>query len=224
MKYYDYMEILYTKTGEIILKEDKYDIYIQDPEFIELLANAKHIQLDDEFNRALDFLPHGIISIYTGAKFNQPLNNLPLSVKIIKISYYISSMYDWQCNFNQELNGLHYGVEQLVLINANNGNYHKPIDNLPPTLKYLKIINSLFSEVVNGDSLVDINMLPNSLYTLELSYVNVSFNVKRLPERLINMKIKPGHHDCHLREKWIQEGYKMLNEVKPKLNIIISRL
>ena len=224
MKYYDYMEILYTKTGQIKLKEENYDIYTKDPEFVELLANVKHIQLDDEFNMPLDFLPHGVISISTGANFNQPLNNLPLTVKNIKISSYISSMYDWRCDFNQELNGLHYGLEELILINANNGNYHKPIDNLPPTLKYLKIINSLFSELLNDDSPLDINMLPEMLVSLELIYVSVSFNVNRLPERLMNIKLKPSYHDINSRNKWLQEGYEMLRRIKPNLNLLIKKI
>ena len=222
MPYFDYMEVLYSKVGEIILSPKKYNIYTKDPEFLELLANVKYIQLDDEFNLPLDFLPYGIISISTGAKFNQPLNNLPPTVKIIKISCNLSPWYDWMCEFNQELDGLHYGLEELTLINANNGNYHKPLDNLPPTLKTLKILNSLFSEIVDGDSHVDINMLPDSLVSLTLSYVNLYCNVNRLPEHIKSITIKPGYVDSALREKWLAHGYDMIKKVSNTQLVYLS--
>lgn len=224
-----YFKIRYSKAGAIILSNEHYELYRINSRFLEILATNGHIQLDNDYNSSLNFLPYGIVSISTGWAFNNSIDNLPTSIKHIHISNYrddndIINPDKLYCCFNQEISMLPYGLESLEIIHANDGNFHKSLVNLPPTLKKLKIINSIFSEINENDNIVNLNNFPESLEEIYFSYVTIDFiNLLILPNSMRKIFIKPSNYDFLQKMVIINNGYDKLNSLNSNMKIIITR-
>jgi hypothetical protein len=78
------------------------------------------------FNQPLNNLPITIKKIFLGYSFNHPLDNLPSNLELLKLGY----------NFNQSLD---YLPESLNILILNNNNIS--LNNLPNSLKVLVVFN-----------------------------------------------------------------------------------
>ncbi len=70
----------------------------------------------------IDNLPNGIEELVLRSQFNSQINDLPTSIKTIKLNTF---------KYNQELNCLPISIEYLKL----NESYNKKISNIPKGLK-----------------------------------------------------------------------------------------
>ena len=115
---------------------------------INIPSTITHIDLSGcyWYNKPLDWLPSNIINIEICGEFNQPIDNLPLSLKSLKIE---------SEDFNQSINKLPPKLEQLI-INADN--ISTPIISLPFGLKKLDLDLNLDEECM-----IKIKKLPSKL-------------------------------------------------------------
>jgi hypothetical protein len=110
----------------------------------------------------IDNLPNGITHLnITNQFFNKPLDNLPHSLIYLRIGG--SKIIFAESGFNQPLNFLPSGLKILILEALEN--YTHPLDNLPPNLEYLYIVNREYNHPLN-------NLPPNLkvMYKLNYSY------------------------------------------------------
>ncbi len=89
---------------------------------IQLTNEIKYLYLCSNPYNLIDNLPHGIEELVLDWYFNSPMNDLPTSIKIIKLNC---------IKYEHELNCLPISVEYLKL----NSNYNKKIVNIPKGLK-----------------------------------------------------------------------------------------
>lgn len=165
----------------VVLGSNKYD-YSSDEKIINLIIEKKKVRLTNEFDKPLDFLPYGIEELYIGSAFNYPIDNLPSSLKFLKISKYGDMGY---CCFNQSLDYLPIGLEELRLYYCDNGYYNKQLDNLPSSLKILFIHNLKYLTASPEHTTIQtLNNLPDSLEVLQLNNYNFDLNIQVLPSKL----------------------------------------
>ncbi len=127
----------------------------------------QHLELYDAFNQPLDNLPNGLRKLIINAdfnhsldnlpaslehlqirgEFNHPLNNLPQALKILEIldiyeydgpksCYPIQRNYGKKTMFNHPLVNLPHTLEYLII---NSTEYTQPLQNLPDSIKELKL-------------------------------------------------------------------------------------
>ena len=99
-----------------------------------LTDKIKYLCLKSNPYNLIDNLPNGIEELALDFDFNSPMNNLPTSIKIIRMNCY---------KYEHELNCLPNSVEYLKL----NCSYNKKILNIPKGLK--KIICSRNYKFIN---------------------------------------------------------------------------
>jgi hypothetical protein len=175
-----------------------------------LSSNKKIIKFDYDFNENIDFLENSQIEeIYfeSSGIFNQNLNKLPLSLKIIKIPRNFNHKIDFFppnleiliifSNYNYELNNLPEGLLELYLFNTTNYN----LDNIPNSIKILVCGNrdikinflpySLEKLVLTRYHLYKIEVFPPNLKKVHLSYY-YNFDISNLPNGLTHLTIAGG--------------------------------
>ena len=155
----------------VILTKNNYN-YSNNNNVMKLLNEYKKVLFDDEFNSRIDWLPEGITDIYLGNDFNQPLENLPSTIKCIKIQSHNEKGAPYN-KFNQLLDYLPIGLETLYI--WFNANFNYPLDNLPPGLKYFVLFSNKFTQPLNN--------LPDSIEVIQISTFNYT-NTKKLPANL----------------------------------------
>ena len=132
------------------------------------------------FNTKPKKYPSNLTHLTLGKKFNQPIDNLPKSLKYL---IFDNRDGDYQpidnrdCDFNQPIDNLPNSITNIILSKL----FNQPIDNLPKSLKYLIFDN------IYGDFNQPIDNLPNSITHLTFSR---KFNcpVDNLPNSLINLQ------------------------------------
>ena len=133
---------------------------LEDPELMSLLG-TKYTKISYELvGFPLDNIPNGVTHLdITHPCFNSPLDYLPTSLIYLRIG---GLMYEESC-FDQPLNFLPRGLKILILETLEN--YTHPLDNLPPNLEYLYILNREYN--------LPLDNLPPSLKTIyKLNYSN----------------------------------------------------
>jgi len=125
-------------------------------------------------------LPEGITNINFGARYNQPLVNLPSTTIKIVIQSYNEISYTY---FNQLLDYLPGGVEELGIYFNQDFNY--PLTNLPPKLKRLFLFGYNFYQPINN--------LSNNLEHIEIKQFDYQ-NTFKLPDNLKTIKISEKQH------------------------------
>jgi len=167
--------------GFIVLGLNDYD-YSNNTTVMNLLNTYKKVQFDNQFNSGISWLPEGITDINLGMNFSKPLENLPSTVKRIKIAKYNEIGYS---SFNQPLDNLPNGLEEFTIQFALV--FNQSLDNLPPTLKKINIISSLFNYPINN--------LPDNLEYINISKFDYN-NTISLPSQLKSIKI--FEYKCHV--------------------------
>lgn len=160
--------------GFVVLGLSDYN-YAADETVMSLIRNLKKVQIDDFFDAELSFLPDGITDLNIGANFNKSLDNLPSTLKHLRINKYSEVGYNI---FNQPLDYLPHGLETLFI--GFNNVFNQTLDNLPSTLKKLSIHNYIFID--------DINNLPDSIEELKI-FIFVYDKTYKLPKNLKKMYI-----------------------------------
>ncbi len=106
---------------------------------IQLTDKIKYLCLNSNPHNLIDNLLNGIEELELGDVFNSQMNNLPTSIKILKLN----------CDkYNHELNCLPMSIEYLKL----NESYNKKISNIPKGLK--KIVCLVNYPFVNDFDLI----------------------------------------------------------------------
>jgi hypothetical protein len=130
----------------------------------------------NNFNHPIECIPDRIKSIKIYSKdFNQPVDVLPKNLKV----FCIKSCNKYDSVFNQSLNYLPTGLEDLVIVSRN---FNQSLYFLPNTLKKLYIGNAVFNQSVDS--------LPNKLETLCISSLNFNQRLDNLPESLKTLFIE----------------------------------
>ncbi len=193
----------YKDTLETVIFSDDYN-YLVDPIGFDKL---KSIHLGTQFDQPLDNLsshPIEKIKFKSECIFNQPINNLPNSMK--KIIFDSDSLFNQPIDnlpnnlkhlelgdsFNQQVNHLPNSINKLIIGNL----FNHPVDNLPSNLKFLKL-----GETFN----LPVDNLPSGLEYLEIGY---EFNhlIDNLPPSLL----------------YLQIGSKFRNEIKSLPNGLLE--
>jgi len=143
-----------TDTGFLVIYSSKYN-YAEDPEIMKLILKYGRIILDDDFNAPIPipFIVEGVSILICGKKFNQQLDNLPCSLRLLQIGAVRDKFY---CDFAKSLKNLPHGLEDLrifanKIITKDLGIY------LPSSIKKL---------CIHTAESPDINMLPDSIEEL----------------------------------------------------------
>lgn len=181
----------------VILTKNDYD-YSKNNNVMKLLNEYKKVLFDDNFNSRIDWLPEGITDIYLGSDFNQPLENLPSTVKSIKIRNYNEKGSPYN-KFNQLLDYLPIGLETLYIWFNEEFNY--PLDNLPPGLKYFVLFSNKFTQPLNN--------LPDSIEIIQISTFNYT-NTKKLPANLKSINITEPYNSNYCMK------YNILEDLEKK--------
>lgn len=135
---------------------------------MKIISLYKTLALHD-YNKELNDLPDFLENLYLSSHFDQPVNNLPKTLKKLSIGDFIND------RFNQSVNNLPVNLEILQL----GTKFNQSVDYLPNSLKIL-ILGTEFNQPINN--------LPNLLEELTIGYKynNCYFNqsVDNLPKSL----------------------------------------
>jgi hypothetical protein len=168
----DYSDMLFcvssfrNGTRYVELLDPEYE-YSNDEIIINLIKNYGIVRFMNDYVAEINWLPQGTTHITLGIQFNQLLENIPASVKSITIG---NSFY--QSYFNQPLDTLNSGVEELKIISHT---FNQSPVNLPPTLRNVVMVSPVFN--------YPLNLFPDSVETLELSNFDIA-NTTKLPQNL----------------------------------------
>jgi len=176
-----------THTGFVVIYSSKYN-YASDPEIMRLIVKYGKVILDDDFNAPIPFIVDGVSVLICGKKFNQQLDNLPCSLRVLQIGSVRDTFF---CEFTKSLNNLPHGLEDLRvfaieyfnaisfalgsnlhfgLITENLGYY------LPSTLKYLYI---------SSEGTLDLNILPDSIEEIYIDKLDINLeDISKIPANL----------------------------------------
>jgi FNIP Repeat len=212
-----WQDIIYgiTENNFVMLGKNGYD-YSSNSEVLELIKKYKKVLLNDIFNSPIDFLPYGVEELILGSKFNQPLANLPSSIK--SIEFIGDGFYKKSTEFDQPIDLLPYGLEELKICITGK----KTIigSNLPPSLKRLEILD--YCGDVNN---IQINELPDSIEYLVLAARGFNFrSISRLPANLQTLKYYYESTDNNYRGQCTQitQIKTYLSNLYPQVNIMID--
>jgi hypothetical protein len=190
----------------VILGKNDYD-YSSNLEALDVIKKYKKVLLIDSFNSPIDFLPYGVEELILGSKFNQPLKNLPSSIK--SIEFIADGYYDFLTAFDYPLDHLPYGLEELKLCITG----RKTIigANLPPSLKRLEILG--YGGDINN---IHINELPDSIEYLVVASSSLDYkSISRLPTNLQTLKLYYNKSN---------DNYKNYAEIKTYLSNIFPQV
>lgn len=194
------------ETGFVVLDMNNYD-YCKDSTVMNLLMEYKKVQFADTFNSRIDWLPEGITDIGLGMNFNQPLENLPSTVKRIIIGKYNDVGLSL---FNQSLDYLPFGLEELYI--KFGSKFNKPLNNLPHSLKILH----LYSHFTYS-----INNFPDSLEYLNIR--NFDYNLTfTLPTNLKTIAICEYDTNVKNKDNLEYEGLRELQKNYPQVQFIFK--
>ena len=127
--------------------------------------NITEIIFGWDFNQLIDNLPNGIKNIiFCSYYYDLPIDNLPNTIELIKLSKY----------FDHPLDNLPEGLINLYL--SNDTNYD--LNNLPNTLELLR----------SGNRDIKINILPQSLKELTLPRYHL-YKIDCFPPNLLTLQI-----------------------------------
>uniref|UniRef100_A0A6C0HKV1 Uncharacterized protein n=1 Tax=viral metagenome TaxID=1070528 RepID=A0A6C0HKV1_9ZZZZ len=167
-----------------------------------LPPNLEILDIKTNYNKPLDNLPKLLKKLYICSSiFNQPLNNLPgvENIDIINTRQTLRKKNLLENRKNEKV--IYSGLEMLSMFTIK---FNQPLDNLPPTLKYLYINGNIFNHPVNN--------LPFNLLTLYI-YSNI-FNqsIDNLPCRLKYFQISSEtfNHSINYLSNSINELYLTL--------------
>jgi len=115
--------------------------------YIEFCPSFRKLIINADFNHSLDNLPASLEHLQIRGEFNHPLNNLPQALKILEIldiyeydgpksCYPIQRNYGKKTMFNHPLVNLPHTLEYLII---NSTEYTQPLQNLPDSIKELKL-------------------------------------------------------------------------------------
>lgn len=197
-----------------------------------LPQSIKKLKFNVAFNQSIDNLPLDLESLdLTHCKrFVGSLNNLPLKLKELFISYHynqpinnlpinLNNLY-FGYHFNQLINNWPNNLTNLVMGNA----FNEPIDNLPNQLKILKC-GYKFNQFVDNlpDGLIElifgnnfdkpIDNLPNQLKILQLG-TDFNQSINNLPSSLnylilhINLDFNMGDLPNNLTHLFLKNSNK----------------
>jgi hypothetical protein len=151
--------------GYIVIGNEIYN-YKDDNEIIDLIKKYKKVQLDDNMNIDISWLPNEITDLNLGSSFDRPLLNLPNNLKNLIIKKYDNVGYS---AFNKSLDYLPESIENIHIFFASY--FNKDLLHLPSNLKTLIIFNY---------NPLDINNLPDNIEVLGLRHINFE-NTYKLP-------------------------------------------
>lgn len=162
-----------TNTEFVVLHDSKYD-YAGDEEIMKLIRKCGKVVLDDKFNAPIPFIVDGVSVLICGRNFNQPLDNLPSSLRVLQIGAVHDTFFSY---FSQSLKNLPHGLEELrVYANDNNVITKNLGEYLPSTIKHLYLGCS-------GE--LDFNMLPDSIEELYINEIKVNLeDTVKVPSNL----------------------------------------
>ena len=156
-----------------------------------------------------------------GANFKNPLRNLPITLKYLRLSKYATNndidhlppithlMFSY--NFNSLVNNLPKSLTHLIL----GARFDQAIDNLPHGLTHLKI---------GDDFNQNIDKLPSTIVYLSLGE---EFNrkIEKLPASLEQLKFLPkfnkriNNFPVSLRRLFIREDYSYKKDIPKDIDI-----
>jgi len=191
----------------VILGLNDYN-YSNNTTVMNLLNTYKKVQFDNQFNSGISWLPEGITDINLGMNFSKPLENLPSTVKRIKIAKYNEIGYS---SFNQPLDNLPNGLEEFTLHFGLL--FNQSLDNLPPTLKKINIISSLFNYPINN--------LPDNLEYINISKFDYN-NTISLPSQLKHIHILEYKCNVENLDKLEYTGLRQLKNNYPQVEFIFK--
>ena len=177
----DYSDMLFYVSSlrygarSVVLTDSTYN-YANDEIIINLIKKYGIVRFINDYVAEINWLPQGTTHITLGVQFNQLLENIPASVKSITIG---NSFY--QSYFNQPLDTLNSGVEELKIISCT---FNQSPVNLPPTLRNVVIVSPVFN--------YPLNLFPDSVETLELSNFDIA-NTTKLPQNLKTINLISGN-------------------------------
>lgn len=168
-------------------------------EEINAIKNLKSVCFCNDYNQPIDGdILEGVDEIMISfGFFNQPLDNLPKSLKSLTI---------YSHKFNHSLDNLPENLEYLIMA----GKYNKPLDFLPSNLKELHLLgmynfnqpldnlpSNLEKLIISAPYKHSLDNLPDSL-----SYFNYSgfkkLSMKRVPQNLKKIKVNLGYGKIEL--------------------------
>ena len=197
-------------SNNVVLGSNEYD-YIHDTSILNLLKEHKKVVFDNVFNASIDWLPEGITHIQLGTFFNQPLYNLPSTLKSLIFKTYneVGATY-----FNNSLNNLPHGLEILEI--HYNHKFDKDINNLPQTL------NTLYMHCKACK--INFNMLPNSLEHITIygdnNVIKPINTICTLPANLRVIKICNYRIDVDNHTNIKYENFRNLRNEYPNIHYI----
>ena len=142
---------------------------------------------ENHFNQPIDgILPEGILKIVIRSPgFNQSLDSLPSTLKILKLVNGLESM-----EFNKSIENLPDGLENLQI----SGKFNQPVDFLPRNLKKLNL-GEHFDQPLDN--------LPPELEELELSS-KYSHSLLNLPKTIWSLHLEhPQFKKNDIEEKFV---------------------
>lgn len=187
----------------VILNNNTYD-YENDDEIMNLIKRYGKIILDDNFNAPIPFVVNGVRELICGRHFNQPLHNLPSTLKVLHIGCLNPSTHYFACfNHLDSLQNLPFGIEEIRLYALGCGIPSEIGLCLPSSIKRLYLMN---------DKPINMNLLPDSIQEIFVTYFMLSDNK--------SFDITQIHHlPANLKTFIVNSGYnvsKILNELKDK--------
>jgi hypothetical protein len=153
----------YNKETKTLNIPDSFNEELKDiPEETEIIVFSENYTDFSKFNQPVDNLPISLTHLTFGMYFNQPVDNLPKNLTYLKFGH----------SFNQPVDNLPENLTYLEFWY----DFNQPVDNLPKKITHL-IFGGSFNQPVNN--------LPDSIHILELyCYNNNNFiipkNVKEL--------------------------------------------
>jgi hypothetical protein len=143
-----------------------------DIELMDLLGTKYTKLIYDLSCFPLDNIPNGVTHLdITHPCFNSPLDYLPSNLIYLRIRG--TKLIFGESGFNQPLNFLPSGLKILILEALEN--YTHPLDNLPPNLEYLYILNREYNLPLD-------NLPPNLKVMFKLDFSNGGDRLEDYPE------------------------------------------
>jgi len=154
-----------------------------------LPKTLKILELSDNFNQSIDFLPDGLISLHFSKKseFNQIITKLPVSLEILRFGDKFDKailflppslkILEFGNNFNQPLDPLIYPNKLFTISFGNLFNQY--IDELPDSLENIKF----------GDNFNREFIFPRNLKYIEFGKAFDQSIVDKIPNNIRKIKI-----------------------------------
>ena len=190
----------------VVLGKNNYN-YTCNVNVMNLLKEYKKVQFENQYNSTLDWLPEGITDINLGMQFNQPLENLPSTIKRITIV----NNNGGYVYFNQPLEYLPNGLEEFSITFGKT--FNQQLDNLPTSLKYLQIYSLEFIQ--------NLNNLSDSIETIRIRTFDYN-NTYKLPSNLKSIHIYEHKSNVDDLNKLEYTNLRALQNNHPNIEFIYN--